>query len=83
MSRLKRWLIKLLAPDASYHDVLVIVNGKWHAISDSYGYELTCRRVSGWRLWWKPLGTEEVALVGGEFDSEQFEIWIAGMKVCG
>lgn len=66
----------------SYHDVVVIVDGKSHTISDNYAYELTCTRTSGWSLWWR-WGMGASQQIGGEFHGGKFTIEVAGVVICG
>jgi hypothetical protein len=68
----------------SYHAVVVIVDGQRFRIADDYELELTCVRVAGWRLWRNPIGapSREPVLIGGEFDSKEFRIEVAGNIIC-
>lgn len=65
----------------SYHDVIVYVNGEAYRIAGNYAFELTCTKVAGWRLWrtWDGAST----LLGGEYDSDDFRIEVAGIVICG
>lgn len=66
----------------SYHDVEVEFNGKrMRLFTSSYGFELTCNRVGGWRLWHKWQG--EYKLLAGEYDEPRLRVYIAGSLVCG
>ena len=65
----------------SYHDVVVIVDGREYRISQSYAFELACTRVAGWRLWYNTPGGEST-LIGGEYDSDEFIIKVQDWVVC-
>ena len=43
-----------------------------------YGYELTCTRLGGWRLW-KNNGTK---LVAGEYSAHGLRLDVAGHVIC-
>lgn len=68
----------------SYHDVVVIVNGVRYPISTcGYGLLLQCNRVAGWELI-DTLATTDMRqwkVIGGEFSSEKFEIYVNEIKV--
>lgn len=68
--------MKELNQSPNYHDVLVIVDGKQYRICDDYSLELACTRVSGWRLW-----RNGTTLIGGEYDSAEFRIEVAGTRL--
>lgn len=66
----------------SYHDTIVIVNGKkYDLFNSSYGYRLMCSRASGWELW--HIWGDEEKLIGGEYNGDDFRIEVAGRIVCG
>lgn len=81
ISKIISFIRKKLNKDLSYHDVKVFIDGFEYAIRDNYAYELACTRCAGWRLWWK--WNNEYKLLGGEYDSEQFRIEVAGKIICG
>jgi len=66
---------------SSYHDVIVIVNGKEYRIRDNYAYQLTCTRAGGWNLWHIWNGKE--TLIGGEFNGDDEFIIKVGDAVLG
>lgn len=83
-NRIRAFIRKKFNKNLSYHDVKVFIDGKEYAVHDSYGYELTCTRCAGWRLWWRPMGNNKPpTLLGGEYDNEYFRIEVAGKIICG
>jgi hypothetical protein len=70
-----------MAEVPSYHEVVVIIDGVRHRISDNYAYQLTCTRTAGWELWWVWEGEERC--LGGEYhNNAEFVIEVAGVVVC-
>lgn len=65
----------------NYHDVKIVIDGKEYKIIDNYAYELTCTRVAGWRLWWTWNGKS--TLLGGEYEFNEFAIYVNDIKICG
>ena len=80
---LKIKIRRLLKIDKSYHDVVIIIDGKRYDLFNlPYGYQITCTRVGGWELWYKEFDME-YKQVGGEYDSKSFQIEVAGKIICG
>ena len=75
---------------ASYHDVVVYVDGTAYRIGDRFGLLLTCTRSGGWELWadvdadQKPNGvtSHEQKLIGGEYSGHDFRVEVAGVVIC-
>ena len=65
----------------SYHDVVVIIDGVRYPIKDNYSYVLSCTKVGGWNLYNKWNGKE--TLIGGEFESDSFQIEVDNIIICG
>jgi len=64
----------------TYRDVTIIVNGETYSISGDYRLSLECTRIAGWRLFQK--WQQEEVLVGGEYDSNEFMIFVDEIKIC-
>jgi hypothetical protein len=66
---------------ASYHDVIVYVDGYAYRPSQNYALDLTCCKSAGWQLWRKWGGKEE--LIGEEFGVKDMCIAVDGLVILG
>lgn len=64
----------------TYHDVIVYIDEKSYRIADNYAWQLICSKIGGWQLWQNFEDLEE--LIGGEYDSNNFRIEVAGEVIC-
>ena len=62
---------------SSYHDLHITTADipRTSIFNLPYGYEVSCTRVSGWRLW------RETALVAGEYD-QGLRLDVGGHVIC-
>ena len=67
-------------PSNSYHDAVVIINGKRYEIfNSSFGMELSLNKVAGWSFWHLWEGKQQK--IGGEYEYTAFEIELNGVSV--
>lgn len=64
----------------SYHDLFITTRDipRTSIFNLPYGVELTCTRMSGWRLWDSWSGKSTARLLAGEYDDKWLRLDVAG-----